>query len=61
MKTYKLTAYKQDGELIMEETFDAEHDDAAKEMGRALLDEKDLSEQTHRLASPEGKLLLFHS
>ena len=61
MKTYKLTAYKQDGELITEETFEAEHDDAAKEKGRALLDEKNLSEQTHRLASPEGKLLLFHS
>lgn len=61
MKTYKLTAFKHDGEIITEETFEAENDDAAKEKGRALLDEKGLADQTHRLASPMGKLLLFHS
>ncbi|MFC5591757.1 YhzD family protein [Sporosarcina soli] len=61
MRTYKLTAYEPTGELIVEETFTAETDNAAKEKGHALLVDKDLLERTHRLASPTGKLLLFHS
>lgn len=61
MRTYKLTAYEQTGKLIAEESFTAATDDEAKEKGRALLEEKNLEEATHRLASPAGKLLLFHS
>lgn len=61
MRTYKLTAYEQTGKLIIEETFTATTDDEAKEKGQALLEEKELTKQTHRLASPAGKLLLFHS
>ncbi|MDN4608578.1 YhzD family protein [Sporosarcina highlanderae] len=61
MKTYKLTAYEKTGELITEETFTAENDELAKEKGHAMLTEKNLLEQTHRLASPAGKLLLFHT
>lgn len=61
MRTYKLTAYEQTGKLITEETFTAENDEQARDKGRALLEEKELTNQTHRLASPAGKLLLFHS
>ncbi|MDN7247340.1 YhzD family protein [Planococcus sp. 1R117A] len=61
MRTYKLTAYEQTGKLIIEETFTAENDEQAKDKGQAILEEKDLVNQTHRLASPAGKLLLFHS
>lgn len=61
MKTYILTAYEKDGSLITEETFTAETDAAAKEHGLQLLTEKELVERTHRLASPLGKLLLFHT
>ncbi|KXH79302.1 YhzD family protein [Sporosarcina sp. HYO08] len=61
MKAYKLTAYESSGKLIVEDTFEAESDEQAKEMGHALLKEKNLLGQTHRLASPTGKLLLFHS
>lgn len=61
MRTYKLTAYEQTGKLITEETFTAENDEQAKDKGRTLLEEKELTNQTHRLASPAGKLLLFHS
>ena len=61
MRTYKLTAFEKNGELITEETFTAENDSQAKEKGQALLEEKSLLEKTHRLASPAGKLLLFHS
>lgn len=60
LRTYKLTAYEKTGKLMTEETFTAENDEAAKEKGHALLEEKNLLEQTHRLASPAGKLLLFH-
>lgn len=61
MRTYKLTAYEQTGKLITEETFTAANDEEAKEKGSAMLEEKNLVETTHRLASPAGKLLLFHS
>jgi hypothetical protein len=61
MRIYKLTAYAQTGKLIAEETFTAANDDEAKEKGHALLEEKDLLNQTHRVVSPEGKLLWFHS
>lgn len=61
MRTYKLTAFEQTGKMILDETFTAETDDQAKEQGQQLLNEKGLADQTHRLASPAGKLLLFHS
>jgi YhzD-like protein len=61
MKTYKLTVFEANGEKILEEAFQAEHDDAAKELGEKLLSEKNLLDKTHRCTSPSGKLLLFHS
>lgn len=61
MRTYKLTGYEQTGELVFEETITAATDDEAKEKGRNMLDEKGWGDKTHRLASPLGKLLLFHS
>jgi hypothetical protein len=61
MKTYKLTVFEANGEKVLEEAFQAEHDAAAKEIGEKILSEKNLSEKTHRCTSPSGKLLLFHS
>lgn len=61
MRTYKLTAFDQTGKMIADETFTAENDDQAKEKGQEILKKKGLEDQTHRLASPAGKLLLFHS
>ncbi|MBV7508177.1 hypothetical protein KW850_23435 [Bacillus sp. sid0103] len=61
MKTYKLTVFETNGEKILDESFQAEHDEAAKELGEKLLAEKQLLERTHRCTSPSGKLLLFHS
>ncbi len=60
MRTYKLTAYEKTGKMIADETFTAETDDAAKVIGQSLLEKQSLVDQTHRLASPAGKLLLFH-
>ncbi|MEH7110330.1 MULTISPECIES: YhzD family protein [Bacillaceae] len=61
MKTYKLTVFETNGEKLFEESFQAEHDDAAKAQGEKLLSEKNFLEKTHRCTSPSGKLLLFHS
>jgi YhzD-like protein len=61
MKTYKITAFETNGEKILDESIQAEHDDAAKELAEKLLTEKNLLDSTHRCTSPSGKLLLFHS
>ncbi|CAM3178525.1 YhzD family protein [Filibacter tadaridae] len=61
MRTYKLTAFEKKGEVIIDETFTAQNDEDAKEKGTIMLEEKNLIEGTHRLASPTGQLLLFHS
>ena len=61
LRIYKLTAFESTGKVIMDDTLEATSDEEAKEKGHAILEEKELLEQTHRLASPAGKLLLFHS
>lgn len=61
MKTYKLTAFEPNGEKIIDEAFQAENDEAAKEFGTKMLAEKSLTEKTYRCTSSSGKLLLFHS
>ena len=61
MKTYKLTAYEPKGKVIMDESLEAATDEDAIEKGQIVLEGKNLLETTHRLASPSGKLLLFHS
>ncbi|RFU64410.1 hypothetical protein D0469_18745 [Peribacillus saganii] len=59
-RTYKLTVFEQDGEKLLDESFQAETDEQAKELGETLLREKDLYDKTHRCTSPAGKLVLFH-
>lgn len=61
MKVYKLTAYEKNGTLIIDESIEAANDEEAKVKGEALLAERSLAASTHRLASPTGKLVLFHS
>ncbi|WP_071459063.1 YhzD family protein [Bacillus massilinigeriensis] len=60
MGTYKLTAFGHNGEKMVDESFQAENDDAAKETGKKLIEEKNLQDITHRCTSPKGKLILFH-
>ena len=45
----------------MDESLKAATDEDAIEKGQIILEGKKLLEATHRLASPSGKLLLFHS
>jgi hypothetical protein len=61
MKTYKLTVFESNGEKILDDSFQAENDEAAKQVGIKMLSEKSLTEKTHRCTSSSGKLLLFHS
>jgi hypothetical protein len=60
METYKLTAFEPTGEKVIDESFQAGNDDEAKEIGSRMLEEKNLSDKTHRCTSPRGKLILFH-
>ncbi|WP_174730564.1 YhzD family protein [Mesobacillus harenae] len=59
MEIYKLTAFEKNGEKILDESFQASNDDEAKELGAKLIEEKSLSEKTHRCTSPRGKLIIF--
>ncbi|GEN30734.1 hypothetical protein HNQ35_001609 [Cerasibacillus quisquiliarum] len=61
MKTYVLTVYEKDGKKLLDEKFEAKNDLEAKEIGQEKLEKEDYHEQTHRLVSPDAKLLLFHS
>lgn len=60
MKAYKFTAFEPTGELILEETWEYESDDEAKEKGEAVIEEKGFANKTHRLVNSSGKLVLFH-
>lgn len=60
MRTYYLTVFNPDGEKLLDETFTAENDDAAKTIGQEKLEENGYSEHTHRCVNPEAKLVLFH-
>lgn len=60
METYYLTVFKPDGEKLLNESFEASNDTEAEKIGRQMLEEKELTETTHRCISPRGKILLFH-
>jgi hypothetical protein len=60
MQTYKITAFSPEGEKLVDESFQAENDQQAKEVGEQMLSEKQLHDSTHRCTSPQGKLVLFH-
>ncbi|AZV60976.1 YhzD family protein [Peribacillus castrilensis] len=59
-RIYKLTVFEPSGEKLLDESFTAENDEQAKELGQNLLKEKNYQDQTHRCTSPSGALLLFH-
>ncbi|MCA0969683.1 hypothetical protein LCM20_03625 [Halobacillus litoralis] len=60
MKTYFLTAFEKDGKNVLDESFEAENDDSAKEIGTKKLMESGYHEHTHRCVAPDGRLVLFH-
>jgi hypothetical protein len=60
MKTYVLTVFDKKGEKLMDESFEATNDQEAKRIGEERLAKEGYLEHTHRLVSPEAKLVLFH-
>lgn len=60
MADYFLTAFDPSGKTLLNERFEAEHEEAAKTHGEDLLKEKELQSHTHRLVNAAGKLILFH-
>nr|WP_106780977.1 YhzD family protein [Lysinibacillus timonensis] len=60
MGNYRFTAFENSGKTIFDEVWIFENDDVAKLEGQKMIEEKGLSEKTHRLVNSLGKLLLFH-
>jgi len=58
--TYYLTVFSKKGEKLMDETFEAENDEQAMELGTKRLEEENYEGHTHRCVNPRGKLVLFH-
>lgn len=60
MTNYRFTAFEKTGETLFDEVWTFENDDVAKVEGLKQIEEKGVSEKTHRLVNPKGKLILFH-
>ena len=60
MQTYRFTAFEKTGETLFDEVWSFESDDVAKVEGQKQIEEKGVSEKTHRLVNSTGKLILFH-
>lgn len=60
MRNYFLTVYTPDGNVLINETFTAENDAIAKQVGGKKLSENGYSEHTHRCVNDKAKLILFH-
>jgi len=60
MVDYVLTVFSKDGEKLLDESFAAQNDDEAKNVGQKRLDEEGYAEHTHRCVAPNARLVLFH-
>ncbi|MEQ6357642.1 YhzD family protein [Lysinibacillus sp. M3] len=60
MENYRFTAFEKTGETLFDETWTFENDEAAKIGGLQQIEEKGVTNKTHRLVNSSGKLILFH-
>lgn len=60
MENYRFTAFEKTGEILFDEIWAFENDTEAKLQGQLQINEKGVSEKTHRLVNTVGKLILFH-
>ena len=60
MAQYRFTAFEKTGETLFDETWEFDNDDVAKKEGKRQIEEKGVTEKTHRLVNSAGKLILFH-
>ena len=61
MKSYVLTVFDKKGEKLLDEHFEAQNDEEAKNLGQKRLEEKEHSDHPHRCATSDAKLILFKS
>jgi len=59
MGTYYLTVFEKNGEKLLDESFEAQSENEAKEIGQRKLEEQNYTDKTHRCTSAAGKLVLF--
>lgn len=59
MGIYHLTVFEKNGEKLLDESFEAQSEKEAKEIGLKKLEEKNYTNKTHRCTSSAGKLVLF--
>lgn len=60
MAQYTLTVFDRSGEKLVDEKFDAKNDEEAKKIGERRLKEEKLENNTSRVTSADGRLVLFH-
>lgn len=59
MAIYYLTVFEKNGETLLNESFEAQNEREAKEIGQRKLEEHNFINKTHRCTSSSGKLILF--
>jgi YhzD-like protein len=59
MGIYYLTVFEKNGEKLLDESFEAQSENEAKEIGQRKLEELNYTDKTHRCTSAAGKLVLF--
>lgn len=59
MGLYYLTVFEKSGEKLLDESFEAQTEQEAKEIGQRKLEENNWLDKTYRCTSVAGKLVLF--
>lgn len=60
MEKYRFTAFENTGETLFNEVWEFESDEEAKAKGKQLIEEKGVTNKTHRLINGSGKILIYH-
>lgn len=60
MEKYRFTAFESTGETLFNEVWEFASDEEAKVKGKELIEEKGVTEKTHRLINNSGKILIYH-
>lgn len=60
MEQYRFTAFENTGETLFNEVWEFESDEEAKLKGKRFIEEKGVTEKTHRLITRSGKILIYH-
>lgn len=61
MANYVLTVFEKSGKLLLDESFEAQNDEQAKEIGMKRIEEEGYEDHAYRCVAPNARLVLFHS